>query len=162
VVATETPVEILQRRRSRNVAIVVDDIRRPPPTGDSTMTTATLTLALALGAFAAMTSNVQAAQLDQVQYDPPNIKVIGHDPATYAPVEDVTVIAHVIPDPDTLTTDSGVVLLNDYIREAARKACFEANPLEFDDGTCFRKAMKSARPQVKALVARVKAEKAAG
>jgi predicted acyl esterase len=114
------------------------------------MKTATLTLTLALGAFAAMTSNVQAAQLDQVQYDPPNVKVIGHDPATYAPIEDVTVIAHVIPDPDTLTTDSGVVLLNDYIREAARKACFEANPLE------------TARPQVKALVARVKAEKTAG
>lgn len=125
------------------------------------MTTATLTLALALGALAAMTGNARAAQLDRVQYDPPSIKVIGHDPATYAPIENVTVTAHVIPDPDTLTTDSGVVLLNDYIREAARKACFDANPMEFDDGTCYRKAMKSARPQVKALVAKAKAEKIA-
>lgn len=124
------------------------------------MKTATLPLALAIGAFAVLTTNVQAAPLDQVQIDPPVVKILGRDPGTYAPIEKITVVARVIPDPDTLTTDSGVVLLNDYIHEAARKACFEANPLEFDDGTCYRKAVESAKPQVAALVARVKAEKA--
>ena len=123
------------------------------------MTTATLSLALAIGAFAAMTSNVQAAQLDQVQIDPPIVKVLGRDPGTYAPIEKITVVARVIPDPDTLTIDSGVVLLNDYIHEAARKACFEASPLEPDDGTCVRKAIESAKPQVAAAVARAKAAK---
>ena len=66
-------------------------------------------------------------------------------------------VEHVIPDPETLTTDSGVVLLNDYIHEAARKACFAADPMEPDDGTCVRKALASAKPQVAALVARAKA-----
>ena len=47
----------------------------------------------------------------------------------------------------------------DYLHEAARKACFEANPLEPDDGTCYRKAVESAKPQVAALVARAKAAK---
>jgi hypothetical protein len=123
------------------------------------MNTATLSLALAVGAFAVMTTNVHAAQLDQIQFDPPTVKVLGRDPATYAPIEKITVVARVIPDPETLTIDSGVVLLNDYIHEAARKACFEANPLEPDDGTCYRKAIESAKPQVAAAVARAKAAK---
>jgi hypothetical protein len=117
------------------------------------MTTRTLPIALAVAALAVMTSNVQAAPLDQVEIDRPTVKIIGYDGATEAPIEDVTVVAHVIPDPQTLTTASGVVLLNDYIREAARKACFEANPMEPDDGTCYRQAVRSAKPQVAALVA---------
>ena len=71
------------------------------------MTTATLPLALAIGAFAVMTSNAQAAQLDQVQIDPPVVKVLGRDPGTYAPIEKITVVARVIPDPETLTTRLG-------------------------------------------------------
>ena len=117
------------------------------------MTIRTLPIALAVAALAVMTANVQAAPLDQVEIDRPIVKIIGRDGATEAPIEDVTVVAHVIPDPETLTTASGVVLLNDYIREAARKACFEANPQEVDDGTCYRKAVQSAKPQVAALVA---------
>ena len=35
------------------------------------MNTATLSLALAIGAFAVMTTNAQAAPLDQVRIDPP-------------------------------------------------------------------------------------------
>ena len=123
------------------------------------MKTTTLSLALAIGAFAVMTTNVQAAPLDQVQYDPPIVQVLSRDPATYAPVEKITVVARVIPDPDTLTTDSGVVLLNDYIHEAARKACFKANPMEMDDGSCYRQAVKAAKPQVAALVAHARAAK---
>jgi hypothetical protein len=120
----------------------------------------TLPLAIAITAFALMSNNVQAAQLDRIQYDPPEVKVLGYDYATYAPIEDRTVVAHVIPDPDTLTTDSGVRLLKDYVHEAARKACFEANPMEPDDGTCYRKALKAARPQVAAIVARARTAKA--
>jgi hypothetical protein len=123
------------------------------------MNTTTLSLALALGAFAVMTTNVQAAPLDQVQYDPPVVQILSRDAATDAPIEKITVVAHVIPDPDTLTTASGVKLLNDYVHEAARKACFEANPLEPDDGTCYRKAIESAKPQVAAVVAHARAAK---
>jgi UrcA family protein len=125
------------------------------------MRTATLPLALAIGALA-LTANVYAAELDKIEIDQPVVKIVGRDQGTEAPIENVTVKAHVLPDPDTLTTDSGVVLLNDYIREAARKACFEADPMTPDDGTCYRKALASAKPQVAALVARAKLEKNEG
>ena len=123
------------------------------------MITYTTRIALAIGALAIMTSTVQAAPLDQVRIDRPVVKVLARDPATNAPIEQVTVTARVIPDPDTLTTDSGVVLLNDYIREAARSVCFKADPMVPDNGRCYRDAMKAAKPQVAALVAHAKAAK---
>jgi hypothetical protein len=116
-----------------------------------------LPIAFALAAFVALTPRARAAELDQVVIEKPVVKVIGRDDID-APVENVTVVARVIPDPETLTTDSGVKLLNDYIVEAARKACFAADPLEPDDGTCVRDAVKSAKKQVPALVARAKSE----
>jgi UrcA family protein len=119
------------------------------------MKTVTLPLAFALGAFA-LTANVYAAELDKVVIEPPVVKVVGRDEATDAPIENVTVVARVIPDPETLTNDSGVALLNDNVREAARKACFEADPLTPDDGTCYRKAVASAKSQITAMVARAK------
>jgi hypothetical protein len=108
-----------------------------------------------LAALAIVSTGASAAELDRIVIDPPVVKVVERTPID-APVEDVTVVARVIPDPDTLTTKSGVKLLNDYIVEAAQKACFEANPLEQDDGTCVRKAVKSAKLQVPAVVARAK------
>src|SRR5262245_55459093 len=94
-----------------------------------------LPVVLAFAAFAAVTSRAHAAELDQVVIDKPVVTVIGRDDID-APLEKVTVVARVIPDPETLTTDSGIKLLNDYIVEAARKACFAADPTEPDDGTC--------------------------
>ena len=125
------------------------------------MATKTTRIALAIGALAIICGAAQAAPLDQVRIESPVVKVIARDPATNAPIEQVTVTARVIPEPDTLTLDSGVVLLNDYIREAAHKVCFEADPMNPDNGRCYRDAMKSAKPQVAALVAHAKAGKAA-
>ena len=119
------------------------------------MKTATLSLALAVGALA-LTGNVYAEELDKITVDQPVVKVVGYELGNEAKMEDVTVVAHVIPDPETLTTDSGIALLNDNVREAARKACFEADPMTPDDGTCYRKAMASAKPQVAAMIARAK------
>ena len=120
------------------------------------MKTVTLPLAFALGVFALTADNVYAAELDKVAIDPPVVKIIGRDPGTEAPIENVTVVAQVIPDPETLTTASGIALLNDNVREAARKACFEADPMTPDDGTCYRKAVASAKPQMAAMIARAK------
>jgi UrcA family protein len=119
-----------------------------------------LPLALAIGALAIMTTRVHAAELDKVVIDQPVVEVVGHDDATQAPIEKVTVVARIIPDPDTLTTDSGVKLLNDYVHEAASKACFEADPATLDDGTCYRDAIASAKPQIAAMVARAKSARA--
>lgn len=115
-----------------------------------------LPIAFAIGALAFMTNHAQAAELDKLTIDRPITKLVGRDEATEAPIEDVTVVAHVIPDPDTLTTDSGVVLLNDYVLEAARKACFAADPMTPDDGTCVHKALQDAKPQMAALIAQAK------
>src|SRR5262245_22178299 len=108
------------------------------------MKTVSLSLALAVGALA-LTGNVYAEELDKITVDQPVVKVVGYELGNEAKMEDVTVVAHVIPDPETLTTDSGIALLNDNVREAARKACFEADPMTPDDGTCYRKAMASAK-----------------
>ena len=120
------------------------------------MRTVTLPLALAVGAIALTTSNVYAEELDKIAIDPPLVKIVGRDEAIQAPIENVTVVARVIPDPETLTTDSGIALLNDNVREAARTACFKADPMTPDDGTCYRKAMASAKPQMAALIAHAK------
>ena len=120
------------------------------------MRTVTLPLALAIGALALTASNVYAEELDKIAVDAPVAKVIGRDQATEAPIENVTVVARVIPDPETLTTDSGVALLNDNVREAARTACFKADPMTPDDGTCYRKALASAKPQIAAVIAHAK------
>ena len=108
-----------------------------------------------LATLAIATPGANAAELDRVEIDQPVVQVIGHD-SIDAPVENVTVVARVIPDPETLTTASGVKLLNDYILETARKACFAADPTEPDDGTCVRNAVKNAKQQIPALVARAK------
>jgi len=120
------------------------------------MRTVTLPLALAVGAIALTTSNVYAEELDKIVIDQPVVKVVGRDGEDDAPIEDVTVVARVIPDPETLTTDSGIALLNDNVREAARTACFKADPMTPDDGTCYRKAMAAAKPQMAALIAHAK------
>jgi len=124
------------------------------------MRTVTLPLALAVGAIALTTSNVYAEELDKIVIDQPVVKVVGRDGGDDAPIEDVTVVARVIPDPETLTTDSGIALLNDNVREAARTACFKADPMTPDDGTCYRKAMAAAKPQMAALIAHAKEEAA--
>jgi len=155
---------VIWRRHRRNV---LEGIPPSADTGDQIMTIATYitapnalrkglaALTLVFAAFVAVTSRAHAAPLDQVVIDKPVVKVIARDDID-APIEKVTVVARVIPDPQTLTTDSGVKLLNDYIIEAARKACFAADPTEPDDGTCVRDAVKSAKKQVPALVARAK------
>jgi len=109
-----------------------------------------------LAALAIVTTGARAAELDRVEIEPPVVKITGRDLATNAPVETRTIVVHIIPDPQTLTTDSGIALLNDNIREAARKACFEADPMVPDDGRCYRDAIASAKTQVAALVARAR------
>jgi UrcA family protein len=117
------------------------------------MRTVTLPLALAVGVLVLTTSAVYAEELDKIEIDKPIVKVIGRDEGLDVPIENVTVVAHVIPDPETLSTQSGIALLNDNIREAAREACFKADPMTPDDGTCYRKAMASAKQQEAALIA---------
>ncbi len=115
-----------------------------------------LPVALAIGTLAVMSARAHAGDLDQVTIAAPAVKTVGHDYATGAPIQETTVTARVQVDPVTLTTNSGVALLKDGVRDAARKACEAADPLTPDDGTCVHTAVKSAEPQVAAAIARAR------
>jgi UrcA family protein len=119
---------------------------------------ARLPVALALGALAFVSAGAQAADYDEITISAPNVKTIGHDDATNAPIEEYSKKATVKFDPVTLTTNSGVALLKDSVLDAALKACSSISlPLsEDDDGTCVRDAVKSAQPQIDAAVMRAR------
>jgi UrcA family protein len=117
-----------------------------------------LSAAVALGALAFMSAGAQAAAPDEITVSAPNVKTVGRDEATGAPIQDITENASIKYDPVTLTTNSGVALLKDSVLEAALKVC---NSITFsmsdeDDGTCVRDAVKSAQTQVDAAVARAR------
>jgi UrcA family protein len=114
-------------------------------------------LALAITGLAVLSARAYAADtFDEVTVSAPAVKTVGHDYATNAPIQDVTVTARVQYDPVTLTTHSGVSLLKDSVLTAAREACYDAGPLSPDDGTCIFEAVKSAEPQIDAAVARAR------
>jgi UrcA family protein len=111
-----------------------------------------------LGALAFMSAGAQAADPDEITVSAPNVKTVGRDEATGAPIQDITENASIKYDPVTLTTNSGVALLKDSVLQAALKVC---NSITFsmsdeDDGTCVRDAIKSAQAQVDAAVARAR------
>jgi UrcA family protein len=123
-----------------------------------------LTLACAAGALAFASVGAGAADsdsLDPVQLDPiiviaPTVKVVGRDAATGAPIEEVTVSAQIPADPAALRTEYGALMLEYSVRDAARWACHEADPLTADDGSCFRNAVASAQAQVDAAIAQAR------
>jgi UrcA family protein len=92
-------------------------------------------------------------QVDQVTVSAPKVRVIGHDEASLAPIEQRAVSIRVHFDPPTLTTNSGRALLDDSVNAAARQACESADPMADDDVACTAKAVASAQPQVQTAIA---------
>jgi UrcA family protein len=120
---------------------------------------ARLPTVFALGALAFMSAGAQAADdPDEITVSAPNVKTVGRDEVTGAPIEETTQTASVKFDPVTLTTNSGVTLLKDSVLDAANKMCSSINlPMaDEDDGTCVRDAVKSAQAQVDAAIARAR------
>jgi UrcA family protein len=111
----------------------------------------------AVGAFGLFSSRAQAANFEQITISSPSVKTVGYDTATGAPIEEVQDTAQIKVDPVTLTTRSGVALLNDAVQDTAQKLCFSLDPQNWDDGECVRGAIKSAQPQITAVVARATA-----
>lgn len=95
-------------------------------------------------------------EIPQITISSPVVTVVGHrDDLT--PVEEVTVTARVSFDPVTLTTNSGVALLRDRVRVAARRVCTAADPQDVeDDETCIQRAVKGTDKQVDAAIAAAK------
>jgi UrcA family protein len=113
----------------------------------------------AFGALAAVSAAAQAddpEQVDQITISAPNVTTVGRDSATGAPIEETVKKAKISVDPVTLTTNSGVALLKDAVYEAATNVCASIDPLDGDDDTCIRDAIKSAQAQVDAAVARAR------
>ena len=113
----------------------------------------------AIGAIALISARAQAddpAQVDQVTISSPSVSIVGRDSATGAPITETAKTARIQYDPVTLTTNSGVALLKDSVRESARKLCDSIDPLDSDDGTCIRGAVDSAQSQVDAAIARAR------
>jgi UrcA family protein len=113
---------------------------------------------LAIGALALMSTGAQAVEPDEITISAPNVKTVGRDGTTGAPLQNVTESASIKFDPVTLTTNSGVALLKDSVFEAALKVC---NSIDFsmeddDDDTCVRDAVRSAQLQVNAAIARAR------
>ena len=119
-----------------------------------------LPVTLALGALAVMSAGAQAADYDQITISAPNVKTVGRDDATNAPIQEITKQATVKFDPVQLTTNSGVALLKDSVFDAALKACNSITLTMADadenDESCARDAVKSAQAQVDAAVARAR------
>jgi UrcA family protein len=115
---------------------------------------------LAVGALAVLTARVHADELDPITLSARTAKTVGHDAATDAPIQEMTVKARIAADAGTLTTDAGVVLLKDRVLEAAYEACDAADPLTQDDGKCVRDALKSAQRNVDAAVVQARSNSA--
>jgi UrcA family protein len=101
-------------------------------------------------------AGARAAALEQITISTPNVKTVGRDAATGAPIEEVTSTARITVDPVRLTTNSGVALLQDRVQDAAQKLCYSLDPLSFDNSECVRGAVQSAQAQITAAVARAK------
>jgi UrcA family protein len=127
-----------------NSSIRVNTLRRSLP------------IALALGALAVVSARAHAADFDEITISSSAVKTVGFETATHAPIEEASVTARVTFDPVTLTTNSGVALLKDSMLKAAHEVCDAADPLTPDDGSCVQSAVKSAKPQLEAAIARAR------
>jgi len=117
----------------------------------------TLSVALAIGALTVLGAVAHADELDPITVSAPVVKVTGHDEATNAPIEQITVQARIAADAETLRNESGVVLLKDRVLEAAQKVCAAADPTLQEHGSCIRQAIKDVQPQIAAAIAQAKA-----
>jgi UrcA family protein len=122
-----------------------------------------LPLAFAIMAVGVAGGYAQASEPDQIRIDSSTTQTVGRDFPADVPIQEVTTKVAVEYDPVTLTTNSGVVLLNDSVADAARKACDTSaiDAFSSDSETCVRKAIESAKSQVASAIARARSAAAA-
>jgi UrcA family protein len=118
-----------------------------------------LPVLLAFAALSFVSALARAADLPEVTVSAPIVKTTDRDAASGAPIQEVTETARIAVDPVTLTTNSGVALLQDKVQETAQQICNNMDSLATEDGgTCVREAVKSAQAQIKAAVARANSD----
>jgi UrcA family protein len=118
-----------------------------------------LALAFAIGTLSLACVSAYAADLDPVTISAPAVKVVGQDSMTGAPIEQATATGVVKFNAVTLTTHSGVALLKDGVRAAARNACGTSVIFSQDEESCVNRAVQSAQPKVDAAIARARSNR---
>lgn len=116
--------------------------------------------ALGAGALGLFSGRALAGESEGITVSSPTVRTIGRDTATGAAIEEMSETARIKVDPTSLATDSGVAHLKKQVQYTARELCYRLDPLSFDDGDCVRGAVRSARDQVEAVVARARANAA--
>jgi UrcA family protein len=121
-----------------------------------------LCITFAIGALTAIGSAQAAQQSPEITITGTRVTTIPYDPTVHRPVQEVSVSARVPANLDVLTLNSGVALLEDDVRDAARTACMNAdptaNPNSDSTADCVHEAVNNAQPQVDALIARAHRE----
>jgi UrcA family protein len=122
-----------------------------------------LAFAFVIGALSLASVSVHAANLDPVTISAPMVKDAGKNTMTLAPLEKITATAVIGFNPVTLTTHSGVALLEDSVRAAARRACGAAassslHQTSLYEQDCVLRVVQSAQPQVDAAIARARSD----
>jgi UrcA family protein len=111
----------------------------------------------AVGLLEPSRGHAQEATMEEVTISAPRAKTIGHDPATGGSIRLITQSARINIDPIMFTTNSGIALVKDSVRETARKVCYSLEPAGEDDSECIEGAVRSAQAQIDAAIARAKA-----
>ena len=137
-------------------------MKRPTAFVEASILRKGLLVTLTCGALTVLSPGAHAADpaipddTPQITISTPKVKVVGRN-ADLTPIEESTVTAHVSFDPVTLTTNSGVALLRDQVRTAARRVCADADPDDVeDDDDCIRNALKATDNQVDAAITRAR------
>ena len=110
--------------------------------------------ALMAAAALGITATARGAEPEQIVVQGPISHTVGYD--SLRPEEQSTVKVGVSYDPVTLTTHSGVALLQDAVTQAAFKACVDADPTYAPESACISRAIDQAQPQIAQAVARAR------
>jgi UrcA family protein len=113
----------------------------------------TLPVAIAAVGLFGLGNPAQAQEMDQVAVVSSSTGIVGYRLHEPRPVKQTNVKVSVTYDPVTLTTNSGIALLRDAVKEAAQKACkpSSVHASLYDDLTyhdCVQTAIDRAEPQV--------------
>ncbi len=116
----------------------------------------TLPALFALVATAGLCAGARGAEApaSQIVVRGATTQVIGND--YRRPLEQSTVKLGVRYDPVTLTTNSGVALLQDAVTQAAFRACVDADATSAPESRCIPNATDQAQPQIAQAVAQAR------
>lgn len=128
---------------------------------DNTLRTV-LTATSVVIALSALSTRANAAPfvdpVNVITLSAPEVRYVGNDNSIGAPIKQTKVVARVKTDLVTLTMNSGVALFKDSVVQAAREACGADEPHGEVDVGCVRSALKGAKPQMDALIAKARSE----